>query len=135
MRRKGIVLLITIFFISAISILILKNITDTEQLLDNTSYNSDLSQMQVTIQNVKDEIPKFLTKNKENIDIILENASVIPFQYGNVNLVLNLEDMNGSNLIKCNYTIKVNDLTCKASLTFDLQNSNIRDFDLYKIYN
>jgi hypothetical protein len=134
-RKKGIVLLITIFFISAISILILQNIKDTEQLLDNSSYNSDLSQVQITIQNIKDEIPKFLTKNKANIDIILEKASVIPFKYGNVDLVLNIEDINGSNLIKCNYTIKVNDLICKASLTFDLQNSNIKDFNVYKIYN
>ena len=103
--------------------------------MDNSSYNSDLSQVQITIQNIKDEIPKFLTKNKANIDIILEKASVIPFKYGNVDLVLNIEDINGSNLIKCNYTIKVNDLICKASLTFDLQNSNIKDFNVYKIYN
>lgn len=141
MRRKGIVLLITIFFISAISILILQNIKDAEQLLDNSSYNSDLAQVQIAIQNIKNEIPKFFTKNKDNIDAILKKASVIPFTYGNVDIILNIEkygsaeNINESKLIKCNYTIKVNDLTCKALLIFDFHNASIKDFYVYKIYN
>ena len=90
--RKSIVLLITLFFISSISILILQNLDDTDKFLDEVSRDTSLSQIQITIDNVKKEIPDFFNKNKENIDEILENTSIVPFEVGDVNLLLNITE-------------------------------------------
>ncbi len=91
-KKNGIVLLITLFFISAISILILQNLKDTEKFIKEVSFDSSLTQVQITIDNIQQEVPKFLKKNKDNIDIILENSLGIPFQVGNVDILLNIED-------------------------------------------
>ena len=88
--RKGIVLLITIFFISAISILILQNLKNTEEYLDTISFDTKLSQTQISMDNIQDEIPKFFKKNKDNIDQILENTAILPLSFGDINVLLNI---------------------------------------------
>ncbi len=90
--RKSIVLLITLFFIATISILILQNLKDTDKFLDEISFDSSLSQVQITIDNIQQEVPNFLNKNKENIDVILENTEAIPLQFGNIDILLNIVD-------------------------------------------
>ncbi|MEA3498915.1 MAG: hypothetical protein U9R16_07650 [Campylobacterota bacterium] len=90
--KKSIVLLITIFFISAISVLILQNLDDTDQYLDETKSQNMIAQTQITIQNIKEEIPKYLKKNKENIDEILENTENIPLKFGNVDIKLSIQE-------------------------------------------
>lgn len=88
--RKSIVLLITLFFIATISILILQNLKDTDDFLNELAFDNSLSQVQITIDNIQKEIPKYFYKNKDNIDIILENSSAVPLNYGNVELLLNI---------------------------------------------
>jgi TusA-related sulfurtransferase len=92
MQKKSIVLLITLFFISAISILILQNIKDTDKFLNNVAYNNSLSQILITMDNIKNDIPKFLKKNKNDIDEVLEYSSSVPFKVGDVELVLNITE-------------------------------------------
>jgi hypothetical protein len=203
-QKKSIVLLITLFFISAISILILQNLKDTQQFLDNISSDNSLSQLQITVENVTTEIPRFLNKNKEDIDDILKYSSVVPFKFANVDILLNIKeykipeynindldtvevnyqydflelvarnkeaygkytnqkqiqhtideyikttkdneildikdkftfikDTNGSKLIKCDYTVKIDSLTCRSSLIFDLNNLSIKDFHIISIF-
>jgi hypothetical protein len=209
MYKKSIVLLITISFIATISILILKNLQDTDKFLNELSYDSSLSQIQITIDNVRKEIPGFLKKNKDNIDEILENTEVLPFTFGNIDILLNIENytlpqfninelntsttssedfINNVNyqydflelvdknkpytnkkqikqtiqeyikltkdkdilkikddftyikaneqvqLIKCDYTIKVDDLTCKVYFIFELDSLAIKDFNIVNIF-
>ncbi len=90
--KKSIVLLITLFFISAISILILQNLKDTDQFLDEISSQNSLDQIQITIDNINKEIPKYLKKNIDDIDDILANASAVPLQFGNVDILLSIEE-------------------------------------------
>ncbi|MCK5111100.1 MAG: hypothetical protein KAQ94_06235 [Arcobacteraceae bacterium] len=210
--KKSIVLLITLFFISAISILILQNLKDTEQFLDELSSGSSLSQIQITIDNVREEVPKYLNKNKDDIDEILNNTQVVALQVGNVDILLNIEDysltqfninnlttkmtssedftnninykydfleivnehkkegnytnthqiqqtikeyikltkdkdilnikdeftylkdINGTKLIQCNYSIKVNEESCDVSFIFDLSSSTVKDFNIINIF-
>jgi len=88
--RKSIVLLITLFFIATISILILQNLKDTDDFLNELAFDNSLSQVQITIDNIQKELPKYFYKNRDNIDIILENSSAVPLNYGNVELLLNI---------------------------------------------
>jgi len=87
MQKKSIILLITLFFIITISTIILKNIEDTEKFLDNIARDDSLSQMQITINNIKDEVSKFLRKNKNDIDDILQHSSFVPFKIKNIDIV------------------------------------------------
>ena len=105
--RKSIVLLITLFFITTISILILQNLKDTDRFLDNISSDSSLSQIQITIENVQSEIPKFFKKNEDNLEQILENSSAVPLSFGNVDLLLNIEEyeMPQFNINELNATV------------------------------
>ena len=48
--KKSIILLITLFLISAISILILENLKKTDELLDQIAFDKSLSQVQITIE-------------------------------------------------------------------------------------
>jgi len=92
-QKKGVVLLITLFFITAISILILKNLDDSNQFIKEVSHDTALTQINITNKNVQDEVIKLVNKYKDNIDELLEIASAgIPFDYGNINLIIKLEN-------------------------------------------
>ncbi len=210
--KKSIVLLITLFFISAISILILQNLRDTEQFIDEISSYSSLQQIQISIDNVNKEIPKYLKKNQADIDEILKKTQDMPLQFGNVNILFNindyslpqfninnltskitssedfinninykydfiqivnghkkdgsytnnnqiqqtiqeyiqltkdkdilnikddftyLKDINGTILIQCNYSIKVDNKSCDVSFIFDLNSSNIKELNILNIF-
>ena len=93
--KKGVVLLITLFFITAISVLILKNLKDNEELIDVVAINSTLTQINITIENVNSEIMKFFKKqhSDNNIDMLLDNIpEILPLRYGNVDLKIFLKE-------------------------------------------
>jgi len=90
--KKSIVLLITLLFISILSVLILKNMDDSQKLIKSASFDKSISQVLVTIENINEEIPRFLQKNKDNIDDILAQTSVLPFNFNNVNILLNISE-------------------------------------------
>jgi hypothetical protein len=92
-NRKAVVLLITLMFISTISILILKNLSDSEEYIKEVSADLSLLQVKITNENIKDEVLKLTNIYKEDIDEILSVASIpIPFNYGNVISSITLED-------------------------------------------
>ena len=108
--KKGIVLLITLFFISAISLLILQNLKDSENFFKIINTNTSLTQTQISIKNVNDEIMGFFKKNKDDIDDILEKLPpTIPLELNddlhiNINLeqyfiedYIMIDDLNSTN--------------------------------------
>jgi len=127
-RKKGIILLVTIFFITTISILILQNLQDTDMFLDELSYDKSSIQMQISIKNVKDEIPKFLRKlkkdYKDEFDTMIKKPIILPLkiQNSNINILLNIEKLNDKQKakIKCDFKIKIDKLISNSSLIFDL---------------
>ncbi len=93
MKKKGVVLLITLFFITAISVLILKNLDDSEKFIDEVSQDVSLTQINITNKNVQDEVIKLVNKYHDNIDELLEISSLgIPFDYGDIKLFIKIED-------------------------------------------
>ncbi|MEA3354790.1 MAG: hypothetical protein U9Q33_13340 [Campylobacterota bacterium] len=93
MKRKAVVLLITLFFITAISLLILKNLEDSNSFIEETAMDTKLSQIKITHNNIKDEVINLANRYKSNTDEILEITSQgIPFKYGDISFDLTLDD-------------------------------------------
>lgn len=79
--KKGIVLLITLFFITAISLLVLKNLSDTDEFLENDNLISNNTQVLIGVKNTQKEVSKLLVKYKDDVNEALENellSSTIP---------------------------------------------------------
>ena len=60
--RKGVVLFISLLFIAAISLLILKNLEDTDSYISEQNSKFTKTQMMMYLNNAKDEISKALSK-------------------------------------------------------------------------
>ena len=96
MKKQSIVLLITLSFITAISLIMLKNLNDSEKFIKEVSFTSDLAQIKIAHSNIQDEIIKYLNKNKDKSDIIdgiIEIVEMgIPLEYGDLSVTFNLDD-------------------------------------------
>lgn len=134
MKKKGIILLITLFFISAISVLILKNLGDSEKFISEVSFDTKLTQFKIVNENVQQEIIKILNENKDYIDDILKEAQIIPLRYGNVNLLIELVELPTK---ECNINnIKnVQDIVtqCNQDVSYNIENQYKFVEDLNKI--
>ncbi len=124
--KKSIVLLITLFFISAISILILQNLKDTDDYLNTLTFDASLSQTQITMDNMMDEIPKYLKANIDNIDIILENSSAVPLNFENIDIVLNISEYEFAQF-------NINNLTQEQITSEDFVNNINYRYDFLEI--
>jgi len=91
--RKGVILLSTLFFIFSISILILENLKDSEKFSNEVFYDIQLAQLKITKENVQSEVISTLNKNRNYIYEILEKVNMIPLTFGEINVVINLENV------------------------------------------
>lgn len=92
MQKKSIILLITLVFITMISILVLKNLEDTDQFLAEISHDTNLVQLNILDQNIKEEVTSLTTSYKDNIDDVLEITSMgVPFDFGNISTIVTLD--------------------------------------------
>lgn len=91
--KKAVVMLITLFFILSITLIIIKNLDDSNEFIKEINVDKYFTQLKVTDQNFKDEIFELIKKHKDNIDDILEVTSLgIPFNYGDLNLTVVLQE-------------------------------------------
>ena len=100
-NRSSIVLLITLFFIFSISLLIIKNLKDSDQFINESELETVLIQAKISSKNIENEVVSLVKKNNDYIDNIVEITSLgIPLEYGNIklNLTLNYYEYEG----KCN---------------------------------
>lgn len=88
-QKKGVVLFVTILFILAVSVLIVKNLEITDQFIDISAKNSNIKQLEISIKDINREIIK-LFKNKQS-SILDDFPPVIPFDYGNISVELALK--------------------------------------------
>ena len=88
----------TLFFISAISLIILKNLDDSEKFIKEVSLDTLLTQLKITNTNVQEEIMNFINKYKDDEEVlegIVEVTSAgIPLDYGNIGLIVTLDYFN-----------------------------------------
>lgn len=64
--KKSIVLLISLFFIAAVSLLILRNLEDTDSYINEQNSKFTKTQIIFLINNAKDEVSKILSQNQGN---------------------------------------------------------------------
>jgi hypothetical protein len=137
--KKSVVLFITLLFITLISILIIQNLKDTDKLVNDLNYDNALSQIQITISDVQREVLKyFKNKSEEDIDIILENTSMIPLSFGNVNISLSIEDyevppfnLNKLTLEDKQDDLYINNINYKYDFETIVNRSKVKNVDKY----
>lgn len=66
--KKSIVLLVSLFFIAAISALIIKNLDDTDSYISEQNSKFSKTQIIFLINNIKDEVSSVIALNNENED-------------------------------------------------------------------
>ena len=109
-NKSSIVLLITLFFITSISILILKNLQDHEQYISESTLETTLIQVQISSKNIENEVKSLVQKYNNNIPEIIDiTSNGIPFDYGDVklNIMLNYYDVEKCNLNDINLTLSI----------------------------
>lgn len=72
--KKGIVLLVSLFFIGTISLLIFENIKTTDILIKESNDDFINTQALISMRNYRDEIGKLLLKNRDNINDLLQSS-------------------------------------------------------------
>ena len=84
--KKSIVLLISLFFISALSLLIIKNLEDTNSFLEEKNHKINRIQVLTSLENIQVEISKIFKNNKDNIDDMISelNSEYIPISIKDV---------------------------------------------------
>jgi hypothetical protein len=126
--KKGVVLLLTLFFIMAISLLILKNIDDTDVFITKQNYKINNTQVLITIKNTKNEVSKLLKENKDLVDESLEKdflQNYIPFNIENLNIEFKLSNYDKTD---------INEIKIDTSQTIEniFDDNNIFDYELFK---
>ncbi|MCP4971844.1 MAG: hypothetical protein GY932_14765 [Arcobacter sp.] len=120
--KKGVVLLITLFFITAISVLVLKNLDDTDKFLEKQNYIINNTQAIISIKNIKDEVSKILKRNLVNMDKAFGN--IIPLSYDKLNIKFKVNRYNRTNIND------INNNDSNSVLLF-FQDNNIYDYDYF----
>jgi hypothetical protein len=77
LNKKAIVLFITLFFIVAFSILIMKNLDDTDKYIQQSEYQSNINQVLISIKNTQEQFSNLLSKHSNKIDDVLEEEGSI----------------------------------------------------------
>ena len=125
--KKSIVLLISLLFISAISLLILDNLKDSEKYIAISQNNSNLTQTNISILNLNTELKKLLNKiNKNDLNEVFDKLQFIP-PFGNV-VISNIK-FNQYNLEK-QYDIQKN---YNSTLDINIIENVSYRYDLYKL--
>jgi hypothetical protein len=96
LNKKAIVLFITLFFIIAFSILIMKNLDDTDKYIQQSEYQSNINQVLISIKNTQEQFSNLLSKHTNKIkDILEEEGSIsgkIPLSQKELNITFNIKD-------------------------------------------
>jgi hypothetical protein len=126
--KKSIVLLISLFFIAAISALIIKNLDDTDSYISEQNSKFSKTQIIFLINNIKDEVSNVLELNDTDEDrkkdyikkyygvelpLEIENAKItfklVPYTKENINMLKESDIKNQKDLIELFYNNNVYD--------------------------
>lgn len=100
--KKGAILLMTLFFIVSISILILKNLSDTNSYLIEQNSKFTKTEILYYTNNLKDEVLKVLKNIEQREDLYKYLGITFPFNIKDANISIRLEeyDKYDINLLK-----------------------------------
>lgn len=127
--KKGIVLIISLFFITAISLLVLKNLDDTDTFFKKQRYIEDNTQLLISIKDFQKELGKLLKQNKKSLDEVLESEI-----FEDSFIDLNIKELTISFKIKKYDKININDINTENSITIRdyFTNNNVFNYDYFK---
>ncbi len=99
--KKSIVLLISLFFIAAVSLLIIQNLKDTDSYINEQNSKFTKTQIIFLINNAKDEVSKILSQNQGNdISSYLDVDYPIVLKEAKIIVTLKKYDKYNINLLK-----------------------------------
>lgn len=111
--KKSIVLLISLFFIAAVSLLIIQNLKDTNSYINEQNSEFAKTQIMFLINNTKDEVSKILSQNQGNdigsyldVDypIVVKDAKIIvtlkKYDKYNINLLKSKDEKDYESIKK-----------------------------------
>jgi hypothetical protein len=110
--------------------IIAKNLENTDEFMDEVGVNSSLSQLNITINNVNTQIMKIIKKIDENghLDDVLSVIETIPLSYGNVKVLINLEEYSNEG----NYNL--NDVNLSQNLDSLFVENVLYQYDFFEVY-
>ena len=121
--KKSIVLLISLFFISALSVLILKNLEDTNSFIKEKNHKINKIQILTSVKNLQVEISRLFTENKEDIDTIVDDldSSYIPLNINNISISFSIKEYE---------KVNINLLTNTNSKMYEEINTLFSDYEI-----
>jgi hypothetical protein len=125
-NKKGVILLITIFFITAISILINKHLEDSEQFIKEVSIDNSLIQIKISNKNIEKEIISLVKQYSNDINsLVQKTVNGVSIKYQNIDINFNLDIYTPSNCyLKDIDTKEKLFATCKEDTTNYISNPN-----------
>lgn len=102
MKKQGVVLLISLMFIVAISALIVKNVDSSDKILKNANLNTTLVQLQLGVNNINTQVMNLFSEHQSKIDddIFWENVpETLPLEYGKLKAFISIQPYEQENLI------------------------------------
>ncbi len=127
--KRSIVLLISLFFILSLSVLIIKNLDDTNSYLKEKNHKINMIQIITSIKNLQSEITRIIQNNKDYINTLLdnENTSYMPIKVNEINILF---------LIKKYDKVDINTLKEDEKKYKEIKNlffrNNISNFETFK---
>ncbi|RXK12170.1 hypothetical protein CP965_10350 [Halarcobacter mediterraneus] len=132
--KKGIVLLVSLFFIATISILVLKNLDDTDKILEQKNYKLDFSQALLLTKNIQKEIQNAIKNNKNNFEELLEDGvfeSLPPFDFQGIRVSFSLDENTKEDINELSKNYVLDDLEKDIyNLRSYLEVNNIYDYPI-----
>ena len=122
--KKGVVLLVTLFFIMAITILILANLSDTKNYLDKKSLKFTKIQMLYYVNNIKNEILK------EIKNISGDNLN----RYYNMNFFYDIENIKINIKLQEYNKYNINLFRSKDEKDYFYLSEFLKSYEIYDIY-
>lgn len=125
--KKGMVLLITLFFITAISVLVIKNLDDTDTFLEKQNYILNNTQILISIKNTQEQIETILANNKEK-DFIKKMLGE-----DGISFPIIIDELIITSTLRNYSRVDVNDLRKKESKKVRelFEENNIYDYDVF----
>jgi len=92
LKKKSIVLLLTLFIITAISLIILTFLKENEKIISYSFFDKDLAQINLLIKDINKEILAYMKKTGDDLDE--ELPANLPFDLKGIKLNFDLELTN-----------------------------------------